>query len=215
MRKNVVHKRAEFFSTLTAHSDRLVAGASAALRLVEGLGARPELDAGLIDEVNVNETSADDLKAAFISMLFESFATPISRDLLYTLITDLDSVLDTLQGVANNITTYSIRTSTPAARAMATLAAEACRHVRGAVAALADRKGAATVLRECAAIDVLAARGSAAMREAVTELFAREGDEQAALHAIRMHNFHFRQAKVLSRCRRVARTIEEVVLENP
>lgn len=214
MHQNVMHKRSEFFSLLAAHSDRLVAGATATMRLLADLGSQPEQDAKLIEEVNVNEASADDIKAAFISMLFASFATPVSRDQLYTLISDLDRVLDTLQSVANNINTYSIVESTPAARTIAALSVEACRHVNLAVVALAERNGAAKVLQKCREIDVLEARANATMSEAVTELFAREGDDQAALHAIKMRHFYFRQAKVLDRCRRVAGTIEEILLEN-
>ena len=214
MRQNVMHKRSEFFNLLAAHSDRLVAGANATMRLITGLGTHPEQDAGLIEEVNVNEASADDIKAAFIRMLFASFATPINRDQLYTLILDLDRVLDTLQSVANNINTYSIAESTPAAHAIAALSVEACRHVNVAVVALADRNGGAKVLQACNEIDAIEVRANAAMREAVTQLFTQEGDDQAALHAIKMRHFHFRQAKVLDRCRRVARTIEEILLEN-
>ena len=215
MRRNVMHKRREYFNLLAAHADRLVAGANATMRLITDLGTQPEQDARLIEEVNVNETSADAIKATLISMLFSSFATPISRDLLYTLVSDVDSVLDMLQGIANNVTTYSISGSTPAARAMASLATEACQHVKLAVLALAHRNGGTKALQECSAIDVAAARATAAMREAVTQLFTQEGDDQAALHAIKMRHFHFRQAKVLRRCRRVARTIEEILLENP
>ena len=207
-------KRSEFFNLLAAHSARLVAGANATMRLITDLGSQPEQDAGLIEEVNVNEASADDIKAAFTRMLFESFTTPIGRDQLYTLISDLDRVLDTLQSVANNITTYSIADSTPAARTMASLAAAACLHLNHAVVALADRRGGTKALQECSQIDALETRATEAMREAVTRLFAQEGDDQAALNAIKMRRFYLRQAKVIDRCRRAARTIEEILLEN-
>ena len=214
MHQNVMHKRSEFFDLLTSHSDRLLAGAHATMRLITGLGAHPDDDVRLIEEVNVNETSGDDIKAALIRMLFVSFSTPISRDQLYTLVSDLDRVLDSLQSVANNIATYSIAESTPATRSIAGLAVDASLHVQRAVAALADRNGGAMALQECAEIDAVEARANSIMREAVTQLFLQEGDDQAALHAMKMRQFHFRQAKVLDRCRRVARTIEEILLEN-
>jgi uncharacterized protein len=214
MLNNVMPKRSEFFNLLAAHTDRLVAGANATLRLITGLGAHAEQDAGLIEEVNVNETSADEIKAQFIRMLYESFTTPINRDQLHTLIRDLDRVLDTLQSVANAVRVYHIPDSTPAARAMASLAADACLRLNRAVIALADRKGGLKVRQECGEVDALDARAGKTMREAVTQLFAVEGDEQAAWHAMKMRRFYFRQAKVLDRCRRTARTIEEILLEN-
>ena len=113
MLNNVISQRGTFFILLAAHTDRLVAGASATLRLITGLGNEGHQTALLIEEVNLNETSADAIKADFIRLLYESFTTPINRDQLHTLILDLDRVLNTLQSVANAINMYSIGNSTP------------------------------------------------------------------------------------------------------
>jgi len=214
MLANVMPQRSTFFNLLAAHTDRLVAGANATLRLISGLGNRTGKSAALIEEVNVNETSADSIKAEFIKLLYEAFTTPVSRDQLHTLIRDLDRVLDTLQSAANAITTCNIADSTPAARALASLGADACLRLNRAVVALADRNGGAVILAQCRDIDELEARASAAMREAVTQLFLHEGDEQAAWHAVKMRRFYFTQAAVLDGCRRAAKTIDEILLEN-
>ena len=163
---------------------------------------------------HASERRADDIKAAFIRLLFQSFTTPIGRDQLHRLILDLDRVLDTLQGVANSIATYSIADSTADSRTMASLAADACLRLNRAVVGLADRNGSNTVRQQIADIDVLEARASEVMRQAVTQLFAEEGDDTAALHALKMRRFYIHQAKVLDRCRRVAKTIEEILMEN-
>lgn len=206
--------RAAFFNLLAAHTDRLVAGASATLRLITGLGHPGDQTALLIDEVNLNETSADAIKTDFIRLLFESFTTPINRDQLHTLIQDLDRVLDTLQSVANAITMYNIGGSTPQARVLASLATEACVRLNRAVIALADRKQAAQIALICPEIDALEAQASATMREAITKLFREEGDEQAAWHAMKMRRFYFTQVAVLIGCKRAARTMEEILLDN-
>ena len=215
MLNNVMPKRAEFFNLLAAHTDRLVAGANATLRLITGLGnQQADQSASLIEEVNINETSADTIKAEFIKLLYESFTTPISRDQLHTLIIDLDRVLDTTQSVANAITMYNIADSTPAARTMASLGADACLRLNRAVVALEDRQGGPRIIELCAEIDDIENRASTTMREAVTNLFKEEGDEQAAWHAMKMRRFYFMQESVLDACRRAAKTIEEILLEN-
>ena len=211
---SVIPKRAHFFQLLTAHSDRVVAGANATLRLISGLGNPAERAPDLIDEVNVNESSADDLKAEFIRLLYESFTTPINRDQLHTLILDLDRVLDTLQSVANGVATYSIRDSTPEARQMASLGADACLRLNRAVTALAERKRAAEVVELCREVDAIESRSSHVMREAVTRLFANEGDDEAAWQAMKLRRFYFAQEAVVDHCKRVAHTIEETLLEN-
>jgi uncharacterized protein Yka (UPF0111/DUF47 family) len=214
MLDNVIPKRAHFFALLGAHTDRVVAGANATLRLITGLGAATEPPEALIDEVNLDETSADDIKAQFIRLLYESFTTPISRDQLHTLILDLDRVLDTLQSVANAIRMYHIGQSTPEARTMASLGADACLRLNRAVNALAERKRAAEVVALCREIDAIETRSSQVMREAVTRLFEREGDEDAAWQAMKLRGFYFAQEAVVDHCKRAAHTIEEILLEN-
>jgi hypothetical protein len=214
MLNNVMPKRATFFNLLAAHTDRLVAGASATLRLITCLGSQGEQTATLIEEVNLNETSADGIKAEFIKLLYESFTTPINRDQLHTLILDLDRVLDTLQSVANAITMYNISDSTPESRAMASLASDACLRLNRAVIALADRELAPQIAALCPEIDALCSQANKVMREAITKLFREEGDEAAAWHAMKMRRFYFTQDAVLRGCKRAAHTMEEILLEN-
>ena len=214
MLKNVMQKRGTFFTLLASHADRLVAGANAVLRLISGLGNPNGENAALIEEVNINEDSADEIKATFIQLLFESFTTPINREQLHSLILDMDGVLDTLQSVANAITMYNMGQSTAEARTMASLAADACLCLNRAVVALADRNREAEIIRFCREVEETETRASAAMRQAVTKLFEQEGDEQAAWHAMKMRRLYFTQAAVLDGCKRAAKTIEEILIEN-
>ena len=58
MFSSLMPQRKEFFELLAAHSDRVVAGANATLRLMNGLGQGTEDIAVLVAEVNLNEQSA-------------------------------------------------------------------------------------------------------------------------------------------------------------
>jgi uncharacterized protein Yka (UPF0111/DUF47 family) len=215
MLNNVIPQRGTFFDLLGSHTDRLVAGANATMRLVSGLGNQSGNNAALIEEVNANETSADRIKADFIHLLYESFTTPINREQLHTLILDLDRILDTLQSVANAITMYNIEKSTPEARTMASLAADACLRLNRAVITLADRsREQAALIEFCREVDKIEGVAAEAMREAVTKLFEHEGDEAAAWHAMKMRGFYFTQEAVLRGCKRAAKTIEEILIEN-
>ena len=215
MLNTVMPKRGTFFQLLASHTDRLVGGATATMRLLTALGAPGGQDlAALIDEVNVNENSADDIKAQYIRLLYESFTTPLNRQQMHTLMKDLDRVLDTLQSVANAVRMYQIESSTSEARVMASLGADACTRLHRAVVALADRRRQAEVTALCHEVEALEDRGAATMREAITKLFAVEGDEAAAWHAMKMRRFYTAQEDVLYNCKRAAHTIEEIVLEN-
>lgn len=214
MLNNVMPKRGTFFHLLGSHTDRLMAGANATLRLITSLGNPSEQRGSMIEEVNTSETSADAIKADFIRLLYESFTTPISREQLHTLILDLDRVLDALQTVANSILMYNIARSTPESRTMASLAADACLLLNRAVLALADRNRGPEIEGYCRQVEELESQASAAMREGVTRLFETEGDEQAAWQAMKLRRFYFSQEAVLDGCKRAARTIEEILIEN-
>ena len=125
---NFLPKRTEFFALLAAHTDRVVAAANAASRLVNGLGnpAGAAETATLIEEVQCNATSGDRIKDDFVQILYEAFTTPISRDLLHTLILDLDRVLSKLQNVADAVSMYGVGEATSENRVMAALAVDAC-----------------------------------------------------------------------------------------
>ena len=215
MLNNVMPQRGTFFELLGAHTDRVVAGANATMRLVSGLGNPHADNAALIEEVNANESSADRIKSDFIHLLYESFTTPINREQLHTLILDLDRILDTLQSVANAVAMYNIDKSTAEARTMASLAADACLRLNRAVITLADRsRGQAALIDFYTEVDKIEGVAVEAMRAAVTKLFENEGDEAAAWHALKMRGFYFTQEEVLRGCKRAAKTIEEILLEN-
>ena len=187
MLKTVMPKRGTFFQLLASHTDRLVGGATATMRLLTALGAPGGQDlAALIDEVNVNENSADDIKAQYIRLLYESFTTPLNRQQMHTLMKDLDRVLDTLQSVANAVRMYQIESSTSEARVMASLGADACTRLHRAVVALADRKRQAEVTALCHEVEALEDRGVA--RDEDAPLLHGAGGRPLQLQAGRAHD---------------------------
>ncbi len=214
MLSNVMPKRSLYFELLAAHTDRVVAGANATLRLISGLGQQNAATAQLIEEVYANETSADKIKADLIKLLFESFTTPINRDQLHTLTIDLDRVLDDLQHVANAVAAYSIGEATSEARAMASLSADACTRLNRAVVALADKGRDQETVDLCNKIDRIEAEASKLKRKAIKKLFEDEGDDAAVWKAIKMRELYALLETVLDSCKRAAKTIEEILIEN-
>ena len=211
MLNNVMPQRGVFFSLLVAHTDRLVAAANATLRLISGLG-NPQFDTTtLIDEVNLNETSADDLKDQLIRLLYESFTTPINRDQIHALISDLDMTLNVLQSVANALGMYNITQSTVEAREMAALSADACMRLSRAVAALADKNRGEETLNLCKEIEEIESKADKVQHKAITALF-QEGAN--VWQTMKMREFYSLQEAVLDACQDSAKMIEEILIEN-
>jgi predicted phosphate transport protein (TIGR00153 family) len=214
MLNNVMPKRGAFFELLAAHTQRVVAGANATLRLISSLGQPNANSEALIEEVRACETSADTIKADLIRLLYESFTTPINRDQLHTLTLDLDRVLDGLQHVADAISSYHIAEATSEARAMASLCADACMRLNRAVVALADKDRSQETVDLCEEIDRLEAKADKLRRKAVRKIFEEEGDDDAVWRAIKMQEVYTLLETVIDSCKRAGKTVEEILIEN-
>ncbi len=211
MFSSLMPQRKEFYELLAAHSDRVVAGANATLRLINSLGLGSEDTTALVAEVNMNEKSADKIKADLITLLHKSFTTPINRDQIHTLTIELDNVVNALQDVANAVGMYSIRESTAAARELAALGADACMRLNRAVMALPHRNRNEETVNLCKEIDAIESQADRVQRKAISQLF--EGSS-SIWWAMKMREFYSLQEDVLDRCEDAAKTIEEILIEN-
>jgi len=189
----------------------VVAGANATLRLMNGLGNGTEDIPVLVAEVNMNEQSADKIKAELITLLHRSFTTPINRDQIHTLTIELDNVLNALQDVANAVGMYNIKESTVESRELAELAADACMRLNRAVISLPEKGRRQETMDLCKEIDAIESQADRIQRKAITALF----DGNASIWtAIKMREFYALQEDVLDRCEDAAKTIEEILIEN-
>ena len=211
MFSSLMPQRKEFFELLAAHSEQVVAGANATLRLVNGLGDAGANLAALVAEVNEHEHNGDQIKNKVIERLHQSFTTPINRDQIHSLISDLDMTLNVLQSVANAVGMYSIKQSTVEAREMASLSADACIRLNRAVAALGDKAGSAETLNLCKEIEEIESKADKVQHKAITALF-QEGAN--VWQTMKMREFYSLQEEVLDCCQEAAKMIEEILIEN-
>jgi hypothetical protein len=176
-------KRAEFFDLLAAHSERVLSGASAMLRLISSLGISKQDVAALVEEINMNETSADQIKADLLTMLHKSFVTPLNRDQVYKLTLDIDSVMNAVQDVAQAASIYNI---TEANSRVARAGGDDGRrlHAPDARIAVAEKRTVARRRSICASKSSASKRNrSRSCTRPSRALFETEGDEVAALRA--------------------------------
>lgn len=211
MFSSLMPQRKEFYELLAAHSDRVVAGANATLRLINSLGLGSEDTTALVAEVNMNEKSADKIKADLITLLHKSFTTPINRDQIHSLVIELDAVLNALEDVARAVTMYNIKESTAEARELASLGADACMRLNRAVAGLAEKGRRPEVIGFCKEIEEIEAKADIVQRKAITKLF---DGSSTAWNAVKLSRFYALQEVVLDACEEAAKTIEEILIEN-
>lgn len=212
MFSGLMPKRKEFFDLLIAHSDRVVASANATLRLVNNMGTESPEDIELLaKEVDFNEKSGDKIKAELIALLHKSFITPLDRDEIHNLTLELDKILSALRNVANAVGMYHIQESTPEARELAALGADASLRLNRAMISLADKDRRKETAAFCQEIDEIESKGDKVLKKAITRLFQEGTDPWLAM---KLHEFYFLLETVLDRCEETAKTIEEILIEN-
>ena len=212
MFSSMMPTRNDFFEALSAHAERTAAAAAAALRLMNGVGTMSKDDtAELIKEVDFNERSADELKDKFISMLHESFITPFNRDQMHTLVREMDKVADAIQDAANAVTMFNIKEVTPEARELASLGSDACMNLSSAMRLFHDKAAWPKVMEFCKKIDDVETKADKVLKRAVTKLFEEEGD---TWRAMRLRELYYLLEDSLDRCEDVAKTVEEIIIEN-
>ena len=207
-------KRSEFFELLAAHSERVLAGANAMLRLVTSLGVSKQDVAALIEEINMNETSSDQIKADLLTMLHRSFVTPLNRDQVYKLTLDIDNIMNAVQDVAQAVSMYNVGEASRESTELASMTVDACTRLTRAIASLKERERSQDTVNLCLEIERIEEKSVAVMYQAIKSLFDREGDEAAALRALRMRQFYSLQEKVLRASKKSAQTLEEILLQN-
>ena len=207
-------KRSEFFELLAAHSERVLAGANAMLRLVTSLGVSKQDVAALIEEINMNETSSDQIKADLLTMLHKSFVTPLNRDQVYALTLDIDNIMNSVQDVAQAVSMYNVGEASRESTELASMTVDACTRLTRAIASLKERERSQDTVNLCLEIERIEEKSVAVMYQAIKSLFDREGDDAAALRAMRMRQFYSLQEKVLRASKKSAQTLEEILLQN-
>jgi len=206
-------KRKEFFDLLAAHSERVLAGASALQRLVSSLGISRQDVTALVEEINMNESSSDKIKADMINLLHKAFVTPLNRDQVYQLTLDIDSIMNTLQDVAMVVSDYGISEASKASHELAAMTVDACSRLTRALASLNENSRSQETMKLCEEIERIEEKSVAVMYQAIKALFDAEGDDVAAMRALRMQELYARQEKVLRASKKAAQGLEGILLQ--
>jgi len=204
-------KKNEFFVQFNSHADRCAAAGTAMMRMMVQLGKSQEEVNRLLQEIDIAETSGDQIEHDTIVMLHKSFITPIDRDQIHMIASGLDSILDRLQDVGESVILYDIKEATPEAREMAEMAADAVERVRKTVALLDSPGETTTALALCKEIDELESKADKLWRSGMSRLFR---DEKDAVQIMKLKGMYQVLEDVLEAAEDVSHTLEEVILAN-
>jgi predicted phosphate transport protein (TIGR00153 family) len=207
MLSRLMPREGRFFDLFNAHAERIVEGSR---ELAAMLGSFSELDAHA-QRIDAIEHAADKLTHECITLLHKTFITPFDREQIHSLITRMDDILDLIQGVAESVALYDLRSVTPEAKQLAEICQQSCERVKTVVGLLTNVKQSSAILKCCEEIDRLESDADRVMRAAVSKLFREENDLKQVM---KLRVIYDLLESITDRCEDVANVVEGIVLEN-
>jgi predicted phosphate transport protein (TIGR00153 family) len=200
-------KEGRFFEFFNEHASLIVEGAHELHAFLGDMGNR-EAHA---QNVNSIEKKADKITHDTIALLHQTFVTPLDRDDIHQLISNMDDILDLMEDVAECVILYDVREVTDAARKLAEICVSCANKVKAAVELLSNLDNSQAILKICNEIDQLESEADRVMRSAMSKLFRDEPDTR---QLIKLKAIYELLESVTDRCEDTANVIEGIVLEN-
>ncbi len=157
------------------------------------------------------EKKGDKVTHATVELLHRTFITPLDRNDIHQLITNMDDILDLIEDSAQSISMYDVRAVTPDAARLAEICVGCAEKVKAAVELLPNMQNAPKILEVCGEIDRLESEADHVMRTAMAKLFRDEPDVR---QLIKLRTVYELLEEMTDRCEDAANIIEGMVLEN-
>ena len=181
---------------------------SAAARLLKLLFAEPANLEKHVAAIKLLEHEADEITHSIILRIDRSFVTPIDREDIHVLASELDDVLDLMDGTARRAQMFHITKVREAARTLCDVLIRATDHIEAAVAQMKDSR---VVVARGRDIKLREEEGDQIYHQAIGDLFA---DEPNAIEVIKWKELFDTLEKALDQCEDVANVLESIALKH-
>jgi predicted phosphate transport protein (TIGR00153 family) len=198
-------RKEEFFDLFVAVADRNKQAAQHLRALFE---APPERRAPHVEAIKRLEHEADQVTHEVVNRLDRTFITPLDREDIHQLASDLDDVMDVMDGTARRAQLYRVG---PAPEEVKRLA-EVIQRMVGVLAEGVGRlKKGDDVMRYCIEAKHLEEEGDAIYHEALGRLFDTETN---ALELIKWKEIYDNLERTLDQSEDVANVLESITLKH-
>jgi predicted phosphate transport protein (TIGR00153 family) len=194
----------KFYDMFTELAIRLTASATL---LHEMFKSPSELNAK-VAKIKGLEHEADNLTHDIIDRIDRTFVTPFDREDIHALASELDDVIDLIDGTARRATIFRIEKTRPAAVVLAEVLARAACAVEEGVR---DMKSAKHVYAISEKLKMLEEEGDAVYHEAMGALFGEGGD---ALEVVKWKDLYDKIEDALDQCEDVGNVLQSIALKN-
>lgn len=157
------------------------------------------------------EHAGDQITHDTMEKLNKTFITPLDREDIHALVSEMDDILDLIYGTANRMVLYKVPAPGPDLKKVVQILVRAVEEVSKAVPRLRNLKKPEMILAQCIEINRLENEADEALRLAISNLFEREKDP---IKVIKEKEILETLENATDRCEDVANVLESIVLKN-
>jgi uncharacterized protein len=179
-------------------------GADLFVRLFNDVASNTEYS----EKIKAIEVECDKLSKSIIERLNSTFITPIDREDIYTLATELDDIMDMINDMARLTVIYSVKRSTRPAAELARILMDAVVELERAFSQFENKQ---SIREHIERIKRLEEEGDRASQNAIQGLFENETNP---IEVIKWLKIYEEMEAGIDRCNDVAKTLEAIVMKN-
>jgi predicted phosphate transport protein (TIGR00153 family) len=194
----------KFYDLFTELAKRLTASADHLHEMFQ----TPAQLASKVTTIKGLEHEADNLTHDIIDRIDRTFVTPFDREDIHELASELDDVIDLIDGAARRAQIFRIQATRPPAVVLSEVLARAAKTVEEGVR---DMKNAKHVYAVSEKLKVLEEEGDAVYHDAMGKLFGEGSD---AIEVIKWKDLYDKVEDALDRCEDVGNVLQSIALKN-
>lgn len=200
----LIPRNEKYFSMLNQLVGEIRKGSDLLVRLFDDIAKNESIS----EQIKAVELACDRHSATIVETLNSAFITPIDREDIYVLATDLDDIMDMINDMARLTVLYGVTKSTPQAVSLSRTLMDSVVELEKMFAVLETRKG---VREHIERIKALEEEGDRLSQAAIQGLFANEKDP---IEVIKWVKIYEEMEAGIDRCKDVAKVVEAVVMKN-
>jgi len=204
---SIIPKEEKFFDIFEEAADNVQKAAQAFRDLV----ANWSLTSDKIKLIRDLEHEGDRMTHEVLDKLNRTFITPLDREDIHGLTTELDDVIDIIQSTMDRMLLFRITSTTPALLKMVDVLVQSTEAIGKAIKSLRDLKHTRRTLDFCIEINRLENVGDAYLQSALEELFT---DPKDVLQVIKWKEIYEAAEFATDKCEDVANVIESIIVKN-
>lgn len=200
----LIPRNEKYFAMLSQLAGEIRKGSDLLVRLFDDMAKNEAIS----EQIKAVELNCDRFSAAIVETLNSSFITPIDREDIYVLATELDDIMDMINDMARLTVLYGVTKSTPQAVALSRTLMDCVVELEKMFAVLESRKG---VREHIERIKALEEEGDRLSQAAIQGLFAEEKDPIEVIKWVKLYE---EMEAGIDRCKDVAKVVEAIVMKN-